>query len=167
MWPFLWSGLVCYHHRVAWLHLTATAWLGKLCLATAQPRVARAYLRNSLSIAHQFTLPLWSVYSIIVHVYLFSHLSDGTTTLYCVRHFSTLFTISTRQIHIQWAPAFGNLISVAKPSPDMKFTKCETQCLWQGRAGWAAGLPSPPSWHFKIVSFILRVMLLTFLSLVG
>ncbi|KAK3872322.1 hypothetical protein Pcinc_022540 [Petrolisthes cinctipes] len=53
------DGLVCYHHRVAWLHLTTTAWLGRLSLASAQPRVARAYLKASLSIAHQFTLPLW------------------------------------------------------------------------------------------------------------
>lgn len=52
------NDIICWRHRVAWLHLTTTVWFGNQCLMSAQPRQARAYLKQPLKIAQELALPL-------------------------------------------------------------------------------------------------------------
>ncbi|XP_053642086.1 uncharacterized protein [Cherax quadricarinatus] len=52
------NDVICWRHRLVWLHLTTAMWLGKLCLTSAQPRLARAYLKQSLGLAQRLALPL-------------------------------------------------------------------------------------------------------------
>ncbi|XP_042892233.1 uncharacterized protein LOC122266502 isoform X2 [Penaeus japonicus] len=52
------NDIICWRHRVAWLHLTTTVWFGNQCLMSAQPRQARAYLKQPLRIAQELALPL-------------------------------------------------------------------------------------------------------------
>ncbi|KAF2356809.1 hypothetical protein FHG87_012430, partial [Trinorchestia longiramus] len=46
-----------WYWRVSWLHQMTSAYLGRLALLTAQPRLARAYLKAPLAAAHQDVLP--------------------------------------------------------------------------------------------------------------
>ncbi|XP_069191936.1 uncharacterized protein [Procambarus clarkii] len=50
--------VICWRHRVVWLHLTTCTWLGHLCVTSAQPRMARAYLKQSLGLAQRLAAPL-------------------------------------------------------------------------------------------------------------
>ncbi|KAK7074469.1 hypothetical protein SK128_025684 [Halocaridina rubra] len=52
------SEILCWRHRVGWLHITTALWLSHLCYATTQPRLARTYLKQSLSLTQELALPL-------------------------------------------------------------------------------------------------------------
>ncbi|KAB7494658.1 hypothetical protein Anas_04976 [Armadillidium nasatum] len=53
--------IVCYRHKIAWLHHMTNMWLGRLCHMTAQPRLARAYLRQALTVSEKFALSIRTV----------------------------------------------------------------------------------------------------------
>lgn len=52
------SEIICYRHKIAWLHHMTNLWLGRLCHMTAQPRLARAYLRQALTVSEKFALSI-------------------------------------------------------------------------------------------------------------
>ncbi|XP_068248450.1 uncharacterized protein [Palaemon carinicauda] len=52
------NDIICWRHRIGWLHIITTLWLGNLCWASAQPRLARAYLKQSLGLTQELALPL-------------------------------------------------------------------------------------------------------------
>lgn len=52
------NDVICWRHRIGWLHIMTTLWLGNLCWASAQPRLARAYLKQCLSLTQELALPL-------------------------------------------------------------------------------------------------------------
>ncbi|XP_064118306.1 uncharacterized protein LOC135223625 isoform X2 [Macrobrachium nipponense] len=52
------NDVICWRHRIAWLHIMTTLWLGNLCWASAQPRLARAYLKQCLNVTQELALPL-------------------------------------------------------------------------------------------------------------
>ncbi|KAL7637383.1 UNVERIFIED_CONTAM: hypothetical protein RMT77_012111 [Armadillidium vulgare] len=53
--------IVCYRHKIAWLHHMTNMWLGRLCHMTAQPRLARAYLRQALTVSEKLALSIRTV----------------------------------------------------------------------------------------------------------
>ncbi|CAL4092103.1 unnamed protein product, partial [Meganyctiphanes norvegica] len=50
--------VLCLGHRVLWLNILTDVWLGQLCLDTVQPRLGRAYLKDSLALSQKFALPI-------------------------------------------------------------------------------------------------------------
>ncbi|XP_042211331.1 uncharacterized protein LOC121858770 [Homarus americanus] len=50
--------LICWRHKLAWLHIITTTWMGHLFINSVQPRPARAYLKESFRIAQKMALPL-------------------------------------------------------------------------------------------------------------
>ncbi|XP_076037142.1 uncharacterized protein LOC143022696 [Oratosquilla oratoria] len=52
------SEYICWRHRIVWLFFLTTSWLGEVCLTIAEPRLARACLKESLVLAQKLALPL-------------------------------------------------------------------------------------------------------------